>query len=145
MRPIEESLPHRPPFLFLDEIVEVTEEKVHARRTIRADEPQFAGHYPGEPVMPGVLLCEAVLQAGCYLMAHKLGASATEGGIPVVARMNDVKFKRIVRPGDVIDIHAEHERSMQGAHFLKGKVEVDGKLVASLSFAVKLAKVGETA
>lgn len=139
MRPILESLPHRPPFLFLDEIVSVEASTVHARRVVRADEPQFAGHYPGKPIMPGVLLCEAVLQAGCYLMVSRLGSSAVEGGVPVVTRMSDVKFRRMVKPGDVLDITAEYEKSILGAHFMKGAVRVGGKLAASLGFAVMLA------
>ena len=68
--PIKEVLPLREPLLFLDEIVSLSAEPVHARRTVLAEEPQFLGHYPGKPIMPGVLLCETVLQAGAYMMAR---------------------------------------------------------------------------
>jgi len=127
-------LPHRPPFLFLDEIVVSDGTKLHARRTVRADEPHFAGHYPGNPIMPGVLLCEALLQAGCALMLSR--GEAAPKGTPVVTRMNEVKFKRVVKPGELLDLHVEHESSTMGAHFMKGKASVEGKLACSLSFCV---------
>jgi 3-hydroxyacyl-[acyl-carrier-protein] dehydratase len=142
---ITELLPHREPFLFLDQIVELGETKLIARRTIRAEEPQFLGHYPGRPIMPGVLLCEAALQAGCYLVAVRGGGAApAEGTVPVVTRMNDVKFKRMVRPGDTIEIEVEHERTLMGAHYLRGVIRSGGKLAVSLSFAVMLAPEGGT-
>jgi 3-hydroxyacyl-[acyl-carrier-protein] dehydratase len=139
--PIEAALPHRPPFLFLDQILEVTPERVLARRTVRADEPHFAGHYPGRPIMPGVLLCEAALQAGCYLMMFRAGADRPAGD-PVVTRMNDVRFKRMVKPGDVLEIEATHQESKLGAHFLKAILRSGGQMVASLSFVVTVAEVG---
>ena len=105
---------------------------------MRADEPQFQGHYPGQPIMPGVLLCETVLQAGAYLMATKMGVGADMKGAPVVSRMNNVKFKRMVKPGDQLEIHAEHERSMMGAHVMKGSIKCEGKMVCSLDFIVML-------
>jgi 3-hydroxyacyl-[acyl-carrier-protein] dehydratase len=135
---IEEALPHRPPFLFIDQIVEVTSEKVIARRTVREDEPQFQGHYPGRPIMPGVLLCETVMQAGCYLMVARMGGELLDG-VPVVTRMNEVKFKRMVKPGDVLEIFCEHVETKMGVHFLKGQIKVEGKLAASLEFAVTIA------
>ena len=130
---VKALIPHREPFLFVDEIVEVTETSIHARRTVRVDEPQFAGHYPGQPIMPGVLLCEALLQTGCLLLAVSGGELK---GTPVVTRMNDVKFRRPVAPGDVLDLYAEHERTLQGAYFMKGRVVVGTKKAATLSFCV---------
>lgn len=139
IHPIKDVLPHREPFLFIDEIVALSTENVHARRTIRGDEPQFEGHYPGKPIMPGVLLCEAVLQAGAYMMARKMGETADMEGAPVVTRMNTVKFRRMIKPGDVLDIHAQHKRSMMGAHMLSGQIKCEGKTVCSLDFTVMLA------
>ena len=138
MSEISSLLPHRPPFLFVDEIVEICEKSIHARRTVRANEPQFEGHYPGRPIMPGVLLCEAALQTGCLYLA-KSSDEAQPRGTPVVTRMNDVKFRTMVVPGDVLDIHVEHERSLMSAHFMKAKIMVKGKRVMSLSFAVTMA------
>lgn len=137
-KPVKEVLPHREPFLFVDEILELTEDTVRARRTVRADEPQFEGHYPGRPIMPGVLLCETVLQAGAYLMATRMGKGSDMKGAPVVTRMNSVKFRRMVTPGDVLEIYSEHKRSMMGAHMLSGSIKCEGKLVCSLEFSVML-------
>ena len=138
VREVEALIPHRAPFLFVDEVVDASEDRLHARRVVRVEEPQFVGHYPGHPIMPGVLLCEAVLQAGCLLLVKRAGESVADG-IPVVTRMNNVKFKRIVRPGDTLDILVEHERTRAGAYFMKGTVRVNDKLAASLTFVVMLA------
>ncbi len=139
MLSIEDAIPHRAPFLFLDEIVDATDTRVIARRTIRADEPQFLGHYPKKPVMPGVLLCEAIMQAGCYLMVRRQNGAPMDG-VPVVARMNDIKFKQMIVPGDVIEIIADYDKSAMGVHFMSGQVRKNGKIAVSLSFAVTVAK-----
>ncbi len=138
IKAVKDVLPHREPFLFLDEVVELSEGSIMARRTVRAEEPQFEGHYPGQPIMPGVLLCETVLQAGAYLMAVKMGETASMKGAPVVTRMNKVKFRRMVKPGDKLEIFAEHKRSMMGAHMLSGSIKCEGKAVCSLEFTVML-------
>ena len=137
--PVKEVIPHREPFLFVDEVVEITESAITARRLVRADEPHFQGHYPGKPIMPGVLLCETVLQAGAYLMAKRLGENASMKGAPVVTRMNKVKFKRMVQPGDLIEINARHLKTTMGAHSMTGTIRVAGKLACSLEFIVMLA------
>lgn len=89
--------------------------------------------------MPGVLLCETVLQAGAYLMAVRLGLDSDMKGAPLVTRMNNVKFKRMVVPGDHLDIQAEHKTSRMGAHMMHGTIRKDGKMVCSLDFTVMLA------
>lgn len=139
MRPAAELIPHRPPVLFLDEVLEHTPDKLSARRVVRADEPQFAGHYPGRPIMPGVLLCEAALQAGCALMVLRAPAGQGLGGEPVVTRMNEVKFKRMVKPGDTLEVAVEMLEEKMGVSFMRGTVKVEGKLAASLEFAVTVA------
>ncbi len=138
LRPVKEILPHREPFLFIDEIIEMTESTVVAVRTVRADEPQFQGHYPNRPIMPGVLLCETVVQCGAYLMAIKMGEDAGMKGAPVVARMSNVKFKRMVEPGDQLRIESEHTRTMRNAHMMTGRIRRDGLIVCSLDYTVML-------
>lgn len=129
---IEAAIPHRPPFLLLDEVVEQTDERIVCRRQLSGEEFWFAGHYPDYPLMPGVLLCEACLQAGAVLLA---GFSAGVAGVPVATRMNDVRFKRMVRPGETIQIEVALDERVANAFYMTGKVSVDGKLAARLSFA----------
>jgi len=84
------AIPHRPPFLLVDEIVERSEQRIVCRKTFRGDEYFYAGHYPGYPITPGVLLCEAAMQAGAILLAHVVAAEP--GKVPVVAKMSAVRF-----------------------------------------------------
>lgn len=93
--------------------------------------------------MPGVLLCETIVQCGAYLMAVKLDQDANMKGSPVVARMSNVKFKRMVTPGDELRLEAEHLRSMMDAHMMKGRALRDGKVVCSLDFTVMLVNEDE--
>ncbi len=105
------SKPSNPPsrtasrFLLLDEIVEQTENRIVCRKRFTGDEFWYAGHYPEFPLTPGVLLCEAAMQAGAVLLA-KLVADDPDR-VPVVTRMNNVKFKAMVRPGDTIELEVE--------------------------------------
>ncbi|MHC4697898.1 MAG: 3-hydroxyacyl-ACP dehydratase FabZ family protein [Planctomycetota bacterium] len=83
------SIPHRPPFLFVDEIVEISQERILTRKLADPEADFFRGHYPGQPVMPGVLLCECCFQAGALLIAHRIGPDEVGKGIPVVTRIKD--------------------------------------------------------
>ncbi len=95
---IEAILPHRPPFLLLDEVLElVPGEKVVARRAVRSDDWWFPGHFPGRPVMPGVLIVEAMAQAGAVAV---LAEEENRGRIAFFAGIDDCRFKRVVEPGD---------------------------------------------
>ena len=97
---ILDAIPHREPFLLVDEIVERTDGRIVGRKTFTGQEDFFAGHYPGYPLVPGVLLCEAAMQCGAILLSRHFAATA--GKVPVATRMNDVRFKRMVRPGETI-------------------------------------------
>src|SRR3981189_1144896 len=98
---VTDLIPHRPPFLFVDEIVSETADGLVARRTWRADEDFYKGHYPGAPITPGVLLCEAVFQAAACDMALKARAAGGKPGegVPLIAKINDVRFRIFVYPG----------------------------------------------
>jgi 3-hydroxyacyl-[acyl-carrier-protein] dehydratase len=131
---IEEILPHRAPLLLLDEVLELEPgARVVARKLVR--EENCAGHFPGNPIMPGVLMVEALAQAGAVAV---LSQEENRGKLALFAGIDDVRFKRIVRPGDELTLECELE-SMRGP-IGKGKVRatVDGELAVrgTLTFAV---------
>lgn len=132
---IEAAIPHRAPFLLIDEIVSQSENEIHCRKTFTGEEFWYAGHYPAFPLTPGVLLCEAAMQAGAVLLARFCEG---QDGVPVATRMNDIRFKRMVRPGETIDIEVKLNDQVSSAFYLTGKVTVDGKLAARLDFACTL-------
>jgi 3-hydroxyacyl-[acyl-carrier-protein] dehydratase len=138
---IHGAIPHRPPFLLVDEIVSQTGDSIVCRKHFTGDEWFFAGHYPDEPIVPGVLLCEAALQAGAVLLGKSQqsvdNGSAAEHSrnMPVVTRMNDVRFKHIVRPGDTIEIEVQVRERVGEAYFFEAKVSCAGKLAVRLEFA----------
>jgi 3-hydroxyacyl-[acyl-carrier-protein] dehydratase len=133
---IESAIPHRPPFLLVDKIVARTEKSITCRKTFADDEYFFAGHYPDYPLVPGVLLCEAALQAGAILMAYS--AESCDDRMPVVTRMNDVRFKRPVRPGETIDIDVTWREQLADASFFEAKVTCNGKVALRFEFACTL-------
>ena len=130
---IERLIPHRAPFLWVDEVVELGESRLRARKRVDPQLDVFAGHYPQFAVLPGVLLCEAAFQAGAILIASTSPPAA--GQVPVVTRVNNVKFRRMVRPGELLDIEVELTEQLGGAYFLTGRVSVDGETAVRLEFA----------
>lgn len=134
---IEAAIPHRGPMLLIDEIVERSEGHIVCRKTFRDDEFFFQGHYPEFPIVPGVILCEAAMQSGAVLLSQ----FASEGqGVPVATRLNDVKLKRMVRPGETIEISVELTERLADAFFLKAKASCEGKLAVRFEFACTMAK-----
>ncbi|WP_414665003.1 3-hydroxyacyl-ACP dehydratase FabZ family protein [Horticoccus sp. 23ND18S-11] len=136
---VTELIPHRPPFLFVDEITSETADGLTARRTFRADEDFYKGHYPGAPITPGVLLCEAVFQtAACYMALKARAAGAKPGeGVPLIAKISDVRFRSPVYPGDTILLEVKQKEAMGGFTMLSGNVKkADGTRVMNVDFAV---------
>ncbi|WP_437187053.1 3-hydroxyacyl-ACP dehydratase FabZ family protein [Planctomicrobium sp. SH668] len=134
---IQELIPHRPPFLWLDEVVELHESSLKARKLIEPTLDVFQGHYPAFPVLPGVLQCEAAFQAGAVLIASRFPPAP--GQVPVVTRLNQVQFRKMVTPGQTIDIEVELTEKVANAYFLKAKVSVDKQVTVRLEFACALA------
>ena len=131
------AIPHRPPFLLLDEIVELSESRILCRRTFTGDEFWYQGHYPDYPLTPGVLLCEAAMQAGAVLLSRQAGEAPE--AVPVATRLGNVQFKQMVRPGDAIDVDVELVDRVANAFFLKGRITVGGKLACRCEFACTMA------
>jgi 3-hydroxyacyl-[acyl-carrier-protein] dehydratase len=129
-------IPHRPPFLFVDAVLDVRDDGITCERTFRPDEAFYAGHYPGNPITPGVLLCESVFQAAAIFLAGKVAVS---GGTPVLCRIENARFKSMVRPGDKLQIEVLMQEKLQDFYFMSGKVLCAGKVVLTLRFALTLA------
>ena len=133
---IEERIPHRPPFLWLDRVLTLERTTIVAEKLIPEDLQLFQGHYPHYAIMPGVLLCEAVFQAGALLIAEGFRQTgAAVAAVPVLTRIHSAKFKREVRPGDLVEIRAELVERLGPAWLLKGSVRVSGKLALQVEFA----------
>jgi 3-hydroxyacyl-[acyl-carrier-protein] dehydratase len=134
---IKAAIPHREPFLLVDEVVEQSENRIVCRKRFTGDEFWYRGHYPEFPLTPGVLLCEAAMQAGAVLLAKHIDSE--QGGVPVATRMNNVKFKTVVRPGDTVELEVDLVERMADAFFLNAKVTVGGRTAVTFDFACKMA------
>ena len=134
---IQAAIPHRDPFLLIDTVIEQNENRIICQKTLSGDEFWFAGHYPEFPLMPGVLLCEAAMQAGAVLLSAHAGGE----GVPVATRMRDVRFKRMVRPGETITLEVTLDEIVSQAFFLTARVTVADELAMRMQFACTLTKV----
>lgn len=137
-----EALPHRYPMLLVDRILEIDLEKRSCRglKNVTINEPFFPGHYPGQPIMPGVLIIEAMAQVGAILMMSNPDLA---GATPLIGAVDDVKFKRVVTPGDqlITDVEVLWIRGSIGR--IKAVATVDGEVAASMELTFKLAKKGQ--
>jgi 3-hydroxyacyl-[acyl-carrier-protein] dehydratase len=134
---IEAILPHREPFLLIDEVLElVPGERAVARKLVREDEWYLRGHFPGRPVMPGVLIVEAMAQTGAVAV---LSEEENRGRIALFAGIDDTRFKRIVEPGDELQLECTLEKVRGPVGKGKARATVDGQLAArgTLTFAVE--------
>jgi 3-hydroxyacyl-[acyl-carrier-protein] dehydratase len=133
---IEEILPHREPFLLLDEVTEIEPgARVVARKLVREDEWYLSGHFPGNPIMPGVLMVEAMAQCGAVAV---LSLEENRGKLALFAGIDDVRFKRIVRPGDELELVCELETVRGPVGKGKARATVGGELAVrgTLLFAL---------
>ena len=123
--------------LLVDRILERSDKSIVCEKTFREQEYFFQGHYPNFPLVPGVILCEAAMQAGAILLSQFVQAGS---GVPVATRMNDVKFKKMVRPGDTVRLEVELTERLADAFFLQAKVTCNGKLAVRFDFACAMAQ-----
>jgi 3-hydroxyacyl-[acyl-carrier-protein] dehydratase len=129
-------IPHRPPFLFVDEIVADEPDRLVARRTWRNDEDFFSGHYPGSPITPGVLLCESVFQAGALHLSRVLADQGLPPGVPLLVKISDVRFRSPVFPGDVVTIEVRRKDTMGGFYMMSGQMKRGDTRILSVDFSV---------
>ena len=134
-------LPHRAPFLFVDRVRERTDARIVTEWRVPDDLDCFAGHYPGRPILPGVLLCEFAFQSGAILAGT--GAEVDPDRVPVLARIADARFKRMVGPGEVLRAEVELVERLANATFLTARVRSGESTVLVLRFTLARASAGE--
>jgi len=134
---IKRFLPHRFPFLLVDRVQEIHPGKsIIAMKNVSANEPFFQGHFPQRMIMPGVLIIEAVAQAGGILLFHSI--PDPERKFVVLSKVDSVKFRRQVVPGDQLILEAEILRLKNKFCYLKGRATVDGEVAAEGELAASL-------
>ncbi len=136
---IEALIPHRPPFLFVDRIIACDRQSISTETMFPADMPCYKGHYPQNPITPGVLLSEAVFQSGALLIAKTAAKEDIDSGVPVLTRIFNAKYKRSVFPGESVMITVSFVEKMANVWILKGVVKKDDKVAVQIEFACTLA------
>ena len=135
---IMEMIPHRYPMLLIDKVVEMTPDRSAVGiKNVTINEPQFQGHFPAMPVMPGVMIVEAMAQTAAVLVVHTLGPGA-EGKLVYFMSIDDCRFRRPVKPGDVMRIHVVKERSRGNVWRFQGVVTVDDAKAAEATFSAMI-------
>ncbi len=132
---IKKILPHREPMLLVDE-VELIDGKAHGKCHIRGDEYFLQGHFPGNPVVPGVIQCEMMAQSACVLLLEE-----AQGKTPMFTGLDKVKFRGQVKPGDTLETECELLRQRGAFYFAKGTGRVNGKVCVSAEFSFALVDV----
>lgn len=129
---IKKILPHREPMLLVDE-VELVDGKAHGKCHIKGGEYFLQGHFPGNPVVPGVIQCEMLAQSACVLLAD-----SAQGKTPLFTGLDKVKFRGQIKPGDTLETECEITRQRGAFYFAKGTGRVNGKLCVSAEFSFAL-------
>jgi 3-hydroxyacyl-[acyl-carrier-protein] dehydratase len=129
-------IPHRPPFLFVDEIVSAAPAVLVARHTWRKEEAFYGGHYPGAPITPGVLLCESVVQTGALLIALGQAGGEPGQGVPILVKINDVRFRLPVLPGDTTLMEVKLKEWIGTFGLMAGTMRCGDKRVLNIEFTV---------
>lgn len=130
-------LPHRDPFLWVDRIIDEQQGLIITEKYIPIDLDVFRGHYPDRPILPGVLVCEAVFQTGALLLARMKTQAmpSSTRALPVITRIGGARFKRPVVPGDTLNIQVRLKECVSGVYFFKGTVRVLDKVALKIDFA----------
>jgi beta-hydroxyacyl-ACP dehydratase FabZ len=137
IRDIERILPHRYPFLLVDRVDELDDEHIVARKMVSRNEPHFEGHFPGHPVMPGVLIIEALAQAGALYAARLVKFDADKQVIYFMA-IDKARFRRPVVPGDTLTLEVVPLRKGGAIWKMRGEAKVDGEVAAEAEFIASI-------
>jgi 3-hydroxyacyl-[acyl-carrier-protein] dehydratase len=139
---VTDLIPHRPPFLWVDSMIEFDSVSLVTEKFIPKDLDVFQGHYPDHPILPGVLLCEALFQTGALLISLLLkDTDKPVLGVPVLTRIEGVKLKRPVGPGDTIRMKVSLKETLGGAWFMKGTLRLEEKIAVQANFSCTLAQL----
>jgi 3-hydroxyacyl-[acyl-carrier-protein] dehydratase len=133
---VTDLIPHRAPFLFVDEILAAGPDTLTARRAWRAEEAFYAGHYPGAPITPGVILCECVVQTGALLVALGQVGKGAAAGTPILAKISDVRFRQSVFPGDTTTMEVRLKEWIAGFGLMSGVMKRGDHRVLNIDFTV---------
>ncbi|MFN8704667.1 MAG: 3-hydroxyacyl-ACP dehydratase FabZ [Rhodospirillales bacterium] len=135
---IMEMIPHRYPFLMIDRVIDVVRDvSAVGIKNVTVNEPHFQGHFPSRPIMPGVLIVEAMAQTAGVLVVHTLGPES-EGKLVYFMTIDDARFRKPVTPGDTLHIHVVKQRSRGNVWKFKGEARVEGALVAEATFSAMI-------
>lgn len=135
---IMEMIPHRHPFLMIDKVVDaIPNERATGIKDVSIDEYYFKGHFPQRPVMPGVLIIEAMAQTAAVLVVHTLGRES-EGKLVYFMSIDNARFRRPVTPGDRLHVHVTKQRNRGNVWKFEGRAEVDGRIAADAVFAAMI-------
>ena len=127
---ILDILPHRYPFLLVDRVLELEAERILAIKNVTFNEPFFTGHFPQKPIMPGVLILEALAQASGILAFGSVGKTPAQGSLYYLVGIDNARFKQPVMPGDRLDLYVEMTRNMRGIYKFTAEASVEGRVVA---------------
>ena len=138
LKRIMEMIPHRHPFLMIDKVIDVVaNEQATGIKNVSIDEYYFQGHFPARPVMPGVLIIEAMAQTAAVLVVHTLGPEA-EGKLVYFMSVDNARFRRPVVPGDCLQVRVTKQRHRGNVWRFEGRAEVRGQLMAEAVFAAMI-------
>lgn len=136
---IESLLPHRAPFLFVDRILERGADSIVTEWDVRPDLDCFRGHYPGEPILPGVLTSEFCLQSGALLLYAAHPEECEGAGVPLATAIRSARFRGMVRPGETLRAEVRLEESLGPARYLSARVRSGERSVARVAFTLAFA------
>jgi 3-hydroxyacyl-[acyl-carrier-protein] dehydratase len=135
---VMQMIPHRYPFLMVDKVIRVVPDvSAVGIKNVTVSEPHFQGHFPQRPVMPGVLIIEAMAQTAAVLVVETLGPDA-EGKLVYFMSVDNARFRKPVVPGDTLYIHVQKERSRGNVWRFRGEAKVDGILMAEATYAAMI-------
>ncbi|MDR1303506.1 MAG: beta-hydroxyacyl-ACP dehydratase [Puniceicoccales bacterium] len=134
---VKNTIPHRDPFLFIDRVIALEGSKIMAKKTFSEADDFYRGHYPGNPITPGVILCETVFQTAAVLILHLF--PLLEMQVPVLAKIEEARFRSIVKPNEPLSIAAEFREKVGKFFFMAGSISKGETAVLRTKFSLALA------